>query len=393
MKSARIDAFFSCSFLESDHSLNNYFIAICNALDIKCINVDIAYKETPAEVARKQIEDAPGLIAVATKRKALQNGEYDMPTSVQEELAMAYGQKLPILFFVEEGVSVDGMKGNFGTYHEFKRDEIHDPKFIERVVRSIHNFKLSIISPHDLIYEHDSPEFIAESVQQLIELRPTEGSFCWSYSTTKRINFLSTFKKHIPVTFWATVPTKTPINSKLVHAEFSLDQHSRNLSLSIETIKETPDCSKSLLKITPPPEKGDFIQYSVHAESQYFNPIFFDDIKENKPVELNGIKYHCMDGIIPIQITKNATLELRFPREFKIKKENIVFFVGSYTDDIDYIAESEINRATVSISDYAGNLMLRMEIESPLLRHMYGFAWNPPFSIDSQGSAEMSNST
>ena len=378
MQSTNIDVFFSCSFHEEDRVVNDFFVAICKALDIKCVNVNAAYSSVPPDVARKIIDDSQALIAIGTKRNKLENGDYAMPSAVQEEVSMAYGKEVPILLFVEEGVVVDGMKGNFCTHIKFNRDNLCDKEQLERIIKSVHGVKLEVLSPNDLIYDHDTPEIMADHVKQLIELQKTESGYIWSYTTSKRIQFLSTFKRSIPVAFWASVPAIIPSNEKPIQVEINLEGHSRDLSLKIEKTKETPDCAKSLIKIEPHPEKGDFIEYTSHAESKYFNPTFYEDIKENVIVVVDGEEFHCIDGFVPIQRTKFASLEIRFPRGFGLTKSNIRFFVGSYTDEVDYVVESENKRAQVEMDEVGGHLTVKMEIESPLLRHMYGFAWNPP---------------
>lgn len=378
MQSTPVDVFFSCSFREEDRDVNDFFIAICSALDVKCVNVNAAYSSVPPDVARQIIDDSQVLIAVATRRNKLEGGEYAMPSAIQEEVSMAYGKNVPILLFVEEGVVVDGMKGNFCTHIKFNRGDLCNKESLGKIIRSIHGVKLQVLSPNDLIYDHDTPEIMADHVKQLIELRKTESGYIWSYTISKKLQFLSSFKKSIPVAFWASVPAIIPEGERPIEVEINLDGHSRDLSLKIEKTKETPDCARSLIKIEPHPEKGDFVEYTSHAESKYFNPIFYEDIGQNVTVVVDGEEFHCIDGFVPIQTTKLASLEIRFPRGFGLSKGNIKFFVGSYTDEVDYVVESEIKRARIDISEIGGHLTLKMYIESPLLRHMYGFAWNPP---------------
>ena len=386
MESARLDVFFSCSSKPEDKDINDHFRAICNSLDIKCTTVDSAHSSVPPEVARSQISESQGLIAVAPKRNKLENGDYVMPSSVLEEISIAYGQTTPILIFVEEGVELDGMKGNFCTVQKFSRDQLFSASTLEKTIKSIHRFKLEILSPNDLDFEPESNEIVAEHVQQLIELKKEGNEYIWSYSTNKKISFQGTFKRHIPVAFWAPIPVAPEDANTTIHADIKLEDHSRDLSLRVETIKETADYSKSLIKIEPHPEKGDFIEYSTFIESKYFNPVFFDEIKERNPIELNGKNYECLDGFVPIQRTKHATLEFRLPRGFDVSRSDITLVVGSYTDEIDYLVESEIKRAKVEYSDIGGRLTARMEIESPLLRHMYAFAWNPPKRLTGPGT-------
>ena len=95
------------------------------------------------------------------------------------------------------------------------------------------------------------------------------------------------------------------------------------------------------------------------------------------PLHLDDGEYHCFDGLIPIQRTKKSYLEFRFPRRYGLQPREVVPFVGSYTSTIDYTVESELKRASVVKEVIAGILTIRMIIESPLLRHLYGIVWNP----------------
>lgn len=381
MESARMDIFFSCSFKQEDEAINKFFQSICSALDIKCINVDGAFREVPPEAAKKLINESQGLIAIATKRDLLASGEFAMPAAVHEEISIAFGKDTPMLIFVEEGVKMDGMKTSFGTYQSFSREDLYSSTNLEKTIKAIHRLKLEVISPNDINYTPESTEMVADHYQQLVELRREADDYKWIYSSNKRISFLDAYKGHIPIAFWATVPAHVAPDEPNIHAEIILESHSRDLSLKIETVKETPDCSRSLVKVEPHPEKGDYIEYSTHVESKYFNPIFSQDIIEDKSIEYKGKRYQCIDGLIPIQRTKIAVLEFRFPRGFTLKKDDITFIVGSYTDEIDFIVESEIKRAVIEYREIGGNLTARMEIESPLPRHMYAFAWNPPKRI------------
>lgn len=378
MQSSRIDIFFSSSFREEDEGVNKIFLSICNALDIKCTNVNGAHTSVPPEVARKQIDEVQGLIAIGTKRDHIGDGKYAMPPAVLEELAMAYAKEIPILSFMEKDVQVDGMKGNFGTFMEFDREKLSNHDILEKIIKSIHDFKLEIVSPYDLIYDHDSPEIVTENVKQLIELKESNGDFIWSYTIAKKIFFTNTFKRHIPVTFWPSVNINFPDDAPNLVTEILLKNKSRDLLMTIDKKEETPSLSQNFIKFEPHPEKGDFVEYETYLQSKYLNPIHKKDLKSSTSLDLDNKSFECMDGFIPINRTQKASIEFRFPRTYGLKKENVRFFVGSYTNEIDYIVESEMSRAKLDISEIGGNLTVKIDLDSPLPRHVYGLAWNIP---------------
>ena len=382
MQSARVDIFLSCSFKDEDKEVNDLFESICTALDIKAVNVETAYTQVPPDKARDLIENSQALIAIAVKRESLSDDKYAMPPSVHDEISMAYGMKTPVLLFLEENVSFEGMAPNYGTYLRFSRDNIKTPETLKKIIKAIHNLKMDIVAPHELIYDHESTEFIADYHKHLIELKEDGDDYYWSYSITKKLTFLKTFKKFIPAAFWASVPSSLPESPPKIEWECIVENHTRNLDLKIDVEEHTPDCLRALCKVEPHPEKGDFIEFSTFAKSRYFNPIYDDEISVTSFLRTDEGHYKAFDGLIPIQRIKKLLLEIRIPRGYPLEKKDIIFFVGSYTDGIDYIVESEIKRANVTKESIGGNLSLRVEVESPLLRHLYGFAWNPIKRLD-----------
>ena len=74
---------------------------------------------------------------------------------------------------------------------------------------------------------------------------------------------------------------------------------------------------------------------------------------------------------------KKLLFVFRFPRSYGLGKHDIAPFVGSHSSTVDYEVESEIKRANIQIESYAGNIEVKMEVDSPLRGHVYGIAWNP----------------
>ncbi len=99
MNSANVDVFFSCSFAEEDKKLNEFFYAICNALDIRGSNVSGAFAQTPPEKAKQMIADSQALLAICTRRTEMRDGKYLMPDAVHDELSFAVGKDIPVLMF------------------------------------------------------------------------------------------------------------------------------------------------------------------------------------------------------------------------------------------------------------------------------------------------------
>lgn len=377
MYSVKIDVFFSCSFAEADKDVNEYFHSICKALDMQCMNVSTAYAETPPEVAKAQIGGSQALIAVCVKRGDLGGGNFTMPDAVHDELSFAFGKDVPVLMIVEDGVQLGGFKNNFGTHLRFKRGELFSKDFIEKAIAAIHGLKMKVLSPCDLSFDQDINESYADYLYHLVELKELGGTYTWTYATSKKLIFNRPYKRSFITGAWAVLPQNLTEEAEPISWDLVVDGASRGITIKSHIAKQTSECVEAVLKLDPPAEEGDFIEYSTTSSSPYLNPIWLEDTNENLCIHLDSESFKCADGMIPIQRTKKAVFEFRFPKSYGMKKHDIRPFVASYTSGVDYEVASELKRLNVEIDAFAGNLVVRMEIESPLLRHMYGIAWNP----------------
>ena len=106
--------------------------------------------------------------------------------------------------------------------------------------------------------------------------------------------------------------------------------------------------------------------------------VYSDEITKPATLQVDGRNFTVFDGIVPVNRAKNMEIQFRFPREYKIDKADAAFFVASFSRNIDYIVESEIERATIKKEVVGGKLTITATITSPLLRHVYGVAWMAP---------------
>jgi hypothetical protein len=378
MQPSRINAFFSCSFQPQDSDVNELFSSICTALAIDVTNVDCSSANTPPEVAKKKIDECQILIAVCLKRDKLEGGGYIMPQAVHDEISFAFGKDIPVLMFVENGVELKGFKQNFGSYLAFDRQHVFSPEFIGKIVRSINELKLQVLGPNEIGMSHGISESHAEFVNHLVELRWNGSDFEWEYNTTKKLVYLAASKRSFPLSAWATVPGIVPEDAKPIQWSIKLSSSSNGIKLVPIVEKQTPICVEAIVKLEPPAEAGDFIEYSTTISSRYVNPVWLDEATDGVSVHLDDGDYICADGIILIHRTKKAIVEFRIAREYGLKKGDYRPFVGSYTSTVDYEVPSELKRSVVRVEEFAGTVVVRFEVESPLPGHMYGIAWNPP---------------
>ena len=384
MQSVKIDAFFSCSFREDDKALNEWFIAVCKALDVFPTNVSTGSTKTPPEEAKRQITEAQALVAVCTCREELKNGGFRMPSAVHDEISFAYGIDTPVLLFVEEGVIIDGFKTNFSTYQTFKRTDLNDAMFVENAVRAIHKLKLDVLGPHQMGTAGGMTDAIAEYIYHSVELKECGDDFEWNYTTAKKMHFQHESKRRFPSHVWAIGSVKIPEDSRPIDWEFQLKSSSNNIQVIDEIEEQSAKALKVSLKPTPHPQKDDFVEFSHTSRSRYLNSVWSDEVGDGQKEHLDDKDFSCIDGLIFIHRTKKAVIEFRFDRKYPIGIKEIQPFAASYTSGIDYEVKSELARAIIRQEDFVGTKVIRMEIDSPLPGHMYGIAWDPPAKPKSQ---------
>lgn len=375
MQSTPIDVFFSCSFLDKDKEVNDFFMAIGRALSMRFVNVSTGSPQTPPAEAKSKIERSQAVLAVCTRRTETKDGGWIMPGAVHDEISIAYGSDTPLLMLIEDGVDFTGFKSNFGTYLPFTRDKLYTPPLIQQAVEAIHNLKLHSIGSAP--YTNSGiTEAYAEYVNHLVELRSIGGRLSWQYSNIKKLIFTHASKKSFSSGAWASVPVKNEDAESKMDWRLALRSSSRDIKIEETIEKHTASCVESRIRLNPPAEEGDYVEFSTQSTSPYLNAIWDEDAAGNW-VHLNSGSYRCADGLIFIHKTKRAVIEFRFDQESNLTKSDLKPFVGSYVSSVDYEVESELKRCEIRFDEFGGTTVVRMEIESPLPSHIYGIAWNP----------------
>jgi len=374
MTCPNVNAFFSCSFKNEDKELNDYFKSLCEALNISCKNVSDGYSSTPPEVARSMITDSKVVLAVIPKREQTTSGSWTMPSAVHEEMAMAYALKKPTLIVVEDGITREGFIGNFGTFITLDRDNVYTNAFIKKIVSSLHELRMQAVEQHNLLPDQDAAGFYAESVTFLIEAINNNEKQQWNYTSTRKLVFTRTYDGQIKNSSWAE---HVPDNAmeKISHT-INIKTNRDGVRPISQITKDTPQQLEITIDFEDKPQKDDWVEIEFCVASPYLNALCKSDISDDKRTLINGKKYDCFDGLIPIQPTRDLHVQFRFPSWYKIDQNSIYPFVGSYSGGIDYIVESETKRCKIEITKFGASIQIDIRVESPLMRHVYGVAWN-----------------
>lgn len=374
MSCPHINAFFSCSFRDDDKDVNDYFKTLCEALNITSKNVSDGYASTPPETARRMIEECKIVLAVIPKREQTNSGSWTMPSAVHEEMAMAFALKKPTLLVIEDGVNCDGFISNFGTFMKFDRTKLYTNEFLKKIVASIHQLRLQAVEQNNLLPDQDAAGFFAENVSFLIELHKENETPVWHYNSTRKLIFTRPFEGEIKNSAWAEYvpPEATEKIKHTVTCSFNRD----GINPIIKVIRDTPQQLEVGLAFETSPQKDDWVEIDFSYSSPYLNAVLKSQVAEQKRIHINGKVFDCLDGIIPIQPSREVHVQLRFPSWYPIDVSSIYPVVGSYSGGIDYVVDSEIKRCSINTTKFGGTTQVDIKAESPLMRHVYGVAWN-----------------
>jgi len=373
MNCASLNTFFSCSFKQEDLEVNNFFKAICEGLELDTRNISEGYSETPPEVAKNLIGSSSLVIAILTKREKGNDRSWSISTAVNQEISMAFTLDKPTLLIVEEGVKLDGFTDNYGTYLSFDRDNLFNTEFLKKTIKSLHAIRMKSMDMNNLL-PTDAAGYYAKTINMLIELTKEDSVPLWKYNTSRELVFTKDFNGQIKNVAW--VDTLPPEATELIDHKIDFDLSDSEAEVSINELTNTPSKLEIAIGFSETVKKDEVIKINFEYKSKYFSLITKEKGIRYEPHIIEDKHFDALDGMIPIQPTKEMLLQFRFPSWYKLKKDSLFPFVASYSGGIDYLALSELERCQVDITEFAGTIIVNIKIENPLMRHVYGLAWN-----------------
>lgn len=222
-------------------------------------------------------------------------------------------------------------------------------------------------------------EFVAEKTSHLFELEREGDGFCWQHSVERKIVFSKAFNKPMRLSRWNDFIPNAPAEAlSPLELKFEINSSSRPFEYKIDFIESTAVGVTAAVTFNPHPGPGDWIDYFVSYRGRSMCVVYNEEITNPLTVSIDGKSYNVFDGIVPVNRAKHLEMQFRFPRGYKLDRSDVAFFVASFTRHIDYIVDSEIERALVKKEVVGGKLTITANVSSPLLRHVYGVAWMAP---------------
>jgi hypothetical protein len=369
----------SCSFAPGDAALNELVLGVCKGLDLACVNVGAGYSSIPPEKAREYITSAKGLIAVATVRDRLDNGEFIMPAAVREEIAIAYGIGTPILILGETGVRFDGFMDNYCTRLPFMREELTRPAFIEKLVHTLFTFRTEIVRVNNATPSYAS-EYFSESTRYMMSLDWDGEGYLWTVANKKRLRFETALERDIVSIVWPAVQSGGAVNGELPEWEVSIDAATRQFEVKPVVRDIHPDRLELALRFQPDPQPGDMIEFTRTFKSRRLNPLTTSDLPKGAApaIVIGGRGYPVRDGVLITERVEKLHAHYSFAEQYGLRPESVAPFVGSYGYTLEYLAPWELARLSADIDSFGKKLFVDLRADNPVPRYLYGIAWLPP---------------
>lgn len=299
-----------------------------------------------------------------------------MPVAVRNEIGIAYGKELPIILFVEDGVDIAGFENNIGTYQKFDRTTLKDIVSISKIITTLHDSRTLVSAGSTPYASQGRDDAHCERIDYAVSLELSPDPM-WSCDVTKKLIYNKKSKRPIPTSFWASIPECVPMGAAPIGFSICTDESSKSIEMIAKVDRQMPHVVEATLTPKPTPAAGDYVEYTASASSPYLNRVWLGG-NDAQSTQLGDEKYQVADGILTVHKTDTMVAEFKFPRAYGLKEGDIRPFVASYTSGFDYELESEVERSKITIKAVGKNLVAKLEVERPLLHHMYGFAWNPP---------------
>ena len=195
----------------------------------------------------------------------------------------------------------------------------------------------------------------------------------------RTIHFSQNFNKPLKISRWNDFASGKPSDGlSPIELSFEIIKASRNFEFSIAYDEHTAYGVIANVSLSPAPVAGDFIEYFLSYRGPHLCATYIEDTDTQADIEIDSRHYSAYDGVIPVNRAKDIEIQFRFPREYRLNESDAQFFVASFVQGVDYIVQSEIERAQIQKEVVGGKLSITARISSPLLRHVYGVAWIPP---------------
>ncbi len=302
-----------------------------------------------------------------------------MPDACRDEMGMAYALRKPIVIFCEEGVEINGFAKHYGTSQVFSRIDLASSEHIGKAIRAIRDLYLKALRDFTLDTDMAREDVHSERTKLLVDLNKDRRGWFWELVVKKRLVFNKDYEQPITDGAWASSAVHVPSNAAKIDFGVTLLGSSRGIKLTPHLRSHTALLVDCVTSVFPKPVKGDWIEYEVRSRSKYLNPVTMNDLRSaDAPYVINDTRYHCLEGLVPVQQTEELEVELRFEQGYPLDCRCPSLVAGPHSNSLDRVDKEETARMICKERETInGETRIKAYIAAPKQNFVYGILWNP----------------
>lgn len=360
----QLRAFVSCSDHHEDADVVGYITELVKSVGCE---IDRAIEKTAIghieDKIKQQIRDADCLVAIMTARKEHKNGSKAPPSFVQQEIGMAFALDVPIIVFVERGVSVDGITPYVADYQEFERDKLHEqaPAVVGYLLRCKESLTSRSVA-RSLFSDH-----VREEVNSRVIINADGSAQQTSVIRVRSIvEQLASIEHELSMLSQFTIREPT--------FQFFAGTASNGAEVSHSVRSTSPMAILWYVTFSPPLPLDGTAEYSYALTARGTYPMTREELEAaGDPL---GEMAH--EEWIIVAPTNKLDFAVRFPKGYGVQSPGFTVITGVSKHEDQRQKEQLATGGAFGANDFAGEWELRLVVPRPYVGSQYRIYWTPP---------------
>jgi hypothetical protein len=371
MPDTAFKAFISCSFADEDRQIVDFFKGLAAALNFNPIVYDRVEVQNLTSSVQELIKSSECLIAVATKRSKIAEGEYWTTSDwIHQEVAFARAHAKPIALLLERGVRMAGFVEGEVRKVVFSRETLLDS--VDTAVGYLYSLRRILDEALGARNRLRQITFTRESVR-------IRESFTQA-SLTFTSDILMEALEDVPYIYHSSV-LEDDSPGLTIHPDkfdFRCTSKPPDMQVSAAIIQDTQRRHVWAIKCDPPLKRGQQLRYGFRLIGPNFRPYTMDEVRRRLDAGTYAFQEpicKALDWTIT-HPTKELIYDMDFPADYNVEDICLCVMIGHS------INEDEVRRVSsehaLTIEKLFDAWSIRLRLQNPLYGHNYGITYRPP---------------
>ena len=375
MPEIRFKSFLSCSFVEEDKEVIDFFRKLVTSFNIEPEIYDYQEIGRIPDKVKENIVRSDCLIAIATRRKKIEGSDYWACSDwIQHEIALANAYGKPIAIFVEEGVKIEGLIKMEERWQKFVRDDLI--KNVDKITAFLFNLR-----------DYLETTYQSERTQLPVLLRHyvhvKEEMLSKELTVTRCEILMESLIEELEATHHSIglEETTSGLSMKPRQFDFICKEMPSGMNVEPVIIQNTDYKFLWRVKFNPPLKKGEKVKYGFKSLRPNYRPYTYEEMLERikqgtyeyKEPICEACEWHISYP------TAELFFDFDFPEGYEIRKYYPDVKIG---EKARLKAESELKRVKEGNFFTAEKIFdkwtLSLKVPKPVQDHLYYIYYEPP---------------